>query len=233
MLATAIASDSVGGLAPLLAGLDGLAHGVAVMDALGRIKYANAAARMVMTALGWGDDGQDEWSISPAPARQWADALNRVCQRGLRELLQLPQGDDCRYAALTPVSAQGECFAFITFGRSELCGPVELQMFSQHCGLTLAEGMVLRQLCRGLTAVQIAKAHGVATCTVLTQIAAIRNKTLSKSVRELLDSLSRMPPLMTVGMQHTRAAMPTTPTCISAPNIRRFQPRAGLVAQAH
>ena len=34
--------------------------------------------------------------------------------------------------------------------------------------------------------------------TVLTQLSAIRGKTLFRSVRELLDTLSRMPPLTSV-----------------------------------
>ncbi len=199
-----------GGVAPLLAGLDGLAHGVAVLNPAGEVKYANAAARQLMDALGW--VGGTAAGMAAAPARLWADALHRVCRRGLRELLHVPQAKGFGYAALAPVQAQDECFAFVTFGRNELCGPVELQMFAQRCGLTSTEGMVLRQLCRGLTAVEIAQAHGVATCTVLSQIASIRSKTLFKSVRELLDSLSRMPPLMAAGMRQTQvSAQPLSP----------------------
>lgn len=203
MAATAISITPFVGLEPLLAGLDGLAHGVAVLDAAGHVKYANAAARSVMAELGWGGDSARVSAMAPVPARHWSDALHRVCHRGFRELLHVPQGEGFCYAAVAPVKVRDVSFAFVTFGRDELCGPVELQMFAQHCGLTSAEGMVLRQLCRGLTAAQIAQAHGVALCTVLSQIAAIRNKTLVKSVRELLDSLSRMPPLMAVGMRQS------------------------------
>jgi DNA-binding CsgD family transcriptional regulator len=238
MSAAAISIAPLSGMEPLLAGLDGLAHGVAVMDAVGYVKYANAAARIVMDTMGWDDDVSYSVSVSTAHARLWSDALHRVCGRGRRELLQLPLGDSLGYASMTPVNVLGQCFAFITFGRSELCGPVELEMFAQRCGLTSSEGMVLRQLCRGMTSVQIAQAHGVATCTVLTQIAAIRNKTLFKSVRELLDSLSRMPPLMAVGMRPTRASGAQNLTlhfdAPAARDVRSFQRHnSGLAVQAH
>jgi DNA-binding CsgD family transcriptional regulator len=218
MWANANSVASFAGMEPLLAGLDGLAHGVAVLTAAGHVKYANTAARMLMVALNWVEGGSSDVAPAVAPARLWAEPLHRVCHRGLRELLHVPHAEGIGYAALTPVHVHSECFAFVTFGRNELCGPVELQMFAQHCGLTCAEGMVLRQLCRGLTAVQIAQAHGVAPSTVLTQIAAIRNKTLFKSVRELLDSLSRMPPLMAVGMQHSRRAERPHPARALAPH---------------
>jgi DNA-binding CsgD family transcriptional regulator len=212
MAATEFSMESFVGVEPLLAGLDGLAHGVAVLDASGRVRYANTAARSVMADTGWGGESPRVSAMAPASARLWSDALHRVCRRGLRELLQVPRGEGICYAALAPVKVCDDSFAFVTFGRNELCGPVELQMFAQRCGLTSTEGMVLRQLCRGLTAVEIAQAHGVATCTVLSQIAAIRNKTLFKSVRELLDSLSRMPPLMAAGMRQIQiSAQPPSP----------------------
>jgi hypothetical protein len=201
MATSAISTPSFVGVAPLLAGLDGLAHGVAVLDVSGHVKYANAAARSQMAEMGWGTDAPQVSAMVAARAGQWLDALHRVCRRGLRELLHVPQGEGFGYAALAPVLVGDGSFAFVTFGRNELCGAVELQMFARHCGLTSTESMVLCHLCHGLTAVQIAKAHGVALCTVLSQIAAIRSKTLFKSVRELLDSLSRMPPLMALGVR--------------------------------
>jgi hypothetical protein len=192
-----------GGLVPLLAGLDGLAHGMAIFDASGCLRYANAAARAVLARLGWCTSAYSSHSTSPEHHRRWSDALHRVCQRGLRELFELPGGATPGFAAMVPVATQGECAAFVTFGREELCGAIELQMFALRYGLTLAESQVLRQLCRGLKAAEIARAHGVSASTVLTQISAIRNKTLFASVRLLLDTLSRMPPLNPVAAMRT------------------------------
>lgn len=192
-------SAAAAALDPLLVGLDGLAHGVAIFDAQGGLRYANASARTLLSRLGLRGTGAGAGAGASAtasePARRWAEALNRVCQRGLRELVEVPCASTHAYGALVPVSAGGERLAFVTFARDDLCGPVELQMFAARYKLTLAESRVLRQLCHGHKADAIARLHGVSKSTVLTQIAAIRSKTLFRSVRELLDTLSRMPPM--------------------------------------
>jgi DNA-binding CsgD family transcriptional regulator len=194
--ATAAASDR--SLEPLLAGLDGLAHGVALFDIRGRLRYANANAQALLARLQAQEQGKARVEGSSERPRRWADALNRVCSRGLRELFEIAGaagGAGIAYAALVPVMTQGERLAFVTFGKDDICGPVELQMFASRYGLTSMECRVLRLLCRGNKATEIALLHGVSKSTVLTQIAAVRSKTQSRSVRELMDTLSRMPPL--------------------------------------
>jgi DNA-binding CsgD family transcriptional regulator len=190
-------------LEPLLAGLDGLAHGVALFDISGRLRYANANARALLPRLQANEPGTEaQPGASSERTRRWADALNRVCHRGLRELFEIAAGaaataagTPTAYAALVPVTADGERLAFVTFGKEEICGPVELQMFASRYRLTSTECRVLRHLCQGRKATEIARLHGVSKSTVLTQIAAVRSKTQSRSVRELMDTLSRMPPL--------------------------------------
>ncbi len=83
----------------------------------------------------------------------------------------------------------------MVFGREELCGSVELQMFALQHQLTHAETQVLRQLTRGLSASAIALEHGVGCNTILTQVAAIRAKTSCPSIRSLMATLARMPPM--------------------------------------
>lgn len=179
--------------AALLAGLDKLAHGVALLDESGAARFANASARSLWMRLGWQpiSDG--------APLRLppcWAPALHKVCARGHREFLRTATANDTIVVAvLAPLPAPPANLAFVMFGRDELCGSVELQMFALRYQLTQAETTVLRKLCRGLNAASIALEHGVARTTVLTQIAAIRAKTQSTSVRSLLDALARMPPV--------------------------------------
>jgi DNA-binding CsgD family transcriptional regulator len=169
-------------LASLHTGLEGLAHGVALIDGESVVRYANAAARVALKHL---DLHQG----------LWAEAIRRVCERGRRELVEVCSDAQTAFAALVPVAVARGHWAFVTFGRQELCGAIELQMFSSRHGLTLTEAAVLRELTRGLQAEDIARLHGVARSTVLTQIAAIRHKTGTHSVRQLLDTLSRMPPL--------------------------------------
>ncbi|WP_326532759.1 helix-turn-helix transcriptional regulator [Pseudorhodoferax sp.] len=181
----------------LMAGLDRLAHGVAVLDAAGRTLFANTSARALFARLGWTDtiSGQGQHG------RDWSAALDRVCRSGRRELVTLNLHRATLVAALSPLDTQPSRLAFVLFGRDEICGSVELQMLALQHKLTSAETEVLRQLCRGMRAADIARAHGVARTTVLTQIAAIRSKTGSASVRSLLDAMARMPqmvPLRTV-----------------------------------
>jgi DNA-binding CsgD family transcriptional regulator len=194
----AAAAPSDRSLEPLLAGLDGLAHGVALFDISGRLRYANANAHALLTRLQAQEQGRARAEGASERPRRWADALNRVCHRGLRELFEIASGaggTSVAYAAMVPVMTEGERLAFVTFGKDDICGPVELQMFASRYGLTSMECRVLRQLCRGHKATEIALLHGVSKSTVLTQIAAVRSKTQSRSVRELMDTLSRMPPL--------------------------------------
>jgi DNA-binding CsgD family transcriptional regulator len=200
------------GLNALLLGLDGLAHGVAVLDAQGVVHYANAAARSVMKQRAWLVAHGQALGRVKVDDPTCLEAVRRVCDRGLRQMLDLPLPQDHRspvkglgrcFVALVPAKVGREVLAFITFGRAELCGPIELQMFAQQHALTNAESAVLRQLCQGLTAVQIASANGVATCTALSQVSAIREKTGFASVRRLLDALSRMPPLNPLAVLET------------------------------
>ena len=192
--------------AALLAGVDKLAHGVALLDGSGRARFANASALQLWARLGWTPHSMGGPLRLPP---YWAQALHQVCAKGRRELLRVTTPNNVALAVvLSPLPLPHERLAFAVFGRrpherlafavfgrDELCGSVELQMFALRYQLTHAETAVLRQLCRGLNAAAIALDHGVARTTVLTQIAAIRAKTQSSSIRNLLDALARMPPV--------------------------------------
>lgn len=179
--------------AALRAGLDRLAHGVALLDEAGTVRFANVSARSLWSRLGWTARAEEAPLRLPAC---WAHALAQVCAKERRQLLRVRMPDDTTMSVvLSPLALPQAQLAFVVFGRDELCGSVELQMFALRHQLTHAETMVLRQLCRGLNAAAIAQDHGVARTTVLTQIAAIRAKTQSTSVRSLLDALARMPPV--------------------------------------
>lgn len=175
----------------LVTGLDRLAHGVAVLGIDGRIHFANASARSLFARLGWSAHSVCD---SRYEAR-WRAALQRCCTFGRRELVDVPLSHACLVAALTPVAVQDDNMALAIFGRDEICGSVELQLFALRHALTSAETRILLQLCRGLQASAIAHENGVSRTTVLTQIAAIRSKTQYGSIRNLMDALARMPQL--------------------------------------
>jgi DNA-binding CsgD family transcriptional regulator len=168
----------------LLAGLEGSAQGVALFDSGYRLVYCNGSARVTLGAA--------------QRSAAWMDALRHVCQLGRRYLLEVQDGGRPRFAVLAPVEFNSRRWAFVMLGRDELCGTLELQMFASRHRLTLAESQVLHKLSLGLKPAEIATAHGVALSTVMTQVAALRAKTLSTSVRHLLCTLSRLPALRPV-----------------------------------
>ncbi|WP_436191015.1 helix-turn-helix transcriptional regulator [Pseudorhodoferax sp. LjRoot39] len=187
-------------LTALVAGLERCAHGMALLDAAGEAWFANASARALFKRLASGADPDPQRVRWP---RDRHAVLAKVCLQGHRELVELKLPKGSVSVALLPVPVRDRQLAFALFGREEICGPVELQQFALRHQLTMAETQVLGALCRGLVANDIALVHGVARTTVLTQIAAIRTKTGSPSVRALLALMSRMPQLVPlIGVVH-------------------------------
>ena len=132
-------------------------------------------------------------------ARNLADAsqLNLALQRtkvGQRALLQLAPDDAGASAiAVMPLSMPG--YALLAFAKQQLCDTTTLTLFAKERGLTSAEGQVLAQVCKGLRPHEIATRHGVQVSTVRTQLRAIRQKTASDSVRDLVQKVSVLPSL--------------------------------------
>lgn len=183
------------GLSALAEGvLEASSQGVAVLDARARLIYWNGEARQRLGRAGWTvDEGR-------LHARRCADetallrALKLVCGSGKVCLLNLAD-DGGETAALKPMAVDAQRCATLVLGREALCGAVELQLFASRSALTLAESRVLQQLVRGARPAQIAKEHGVALSTVLTQVAALRSKTQCTNIHHLLAQLSRLPVL--------------------------------------
>ncbi len=105
--------------------------------------------------------------------------------------------DDC-FATLhdgTSMPSTSPSYALLVFAKQQLCDTTTVTLFARERGLTGAEGQVLEQVCKGLRPSQIATRHGVQISTVRTQLRAIRHKTASDSVRELVEKVSVLPPL--------------------------------------
>lgn len=182
----------------LLAGLDGFAHGLALVDEHAHLVYANAAARTFLSVAGWQHEGNAVRSPDADERSAWGAALAQACRFGRHQLVELASPSGTVFAAVVPVAVDGQHLAFVTFGRHELCGSLEMQLFASHFGLTGAENQVLARLSTGMRPAEVADAHGVAPSTVLTQVASIRAKTATSSIKHLLCMLSRMPPLRQV-----------------------------------
>ena len=184
----------------LVAAVDRLAFGMAVLDVEGTVYFANTAAHAAIRRTGWRfDEGRLEPPDEPQRAA-WRRALADVCLAERHRLIEIETGASTLFASLSSAHEGERNWAIVTFEREELCGPVELQMFSSRHGLTLAENQVLQRLCRGERPADIARRHGVARSTVLTQVAAIRSKTQRGSVLELMHKLSRMPAVRPAGL---------------------------------
>lgn len=180
----------------LLAALESVALGVALLDDEMRLVYANAAARTLLAACGLAIVAMELRCADGATQAAWLAAVRDACRRDQRQLVDVGLRGRQRPVAVVPLTvADGRRWAGVIVGRDELCGPLELQMFASRHRLTHAEGEVLRKLALGSRAADIAAAHGVALSTVLTQVAALRSKTLASSVRDVLAMLARLPPL--------------------------------------
>jgi DNA-binding CsgD family transcriptional regulator len=174
------------------AALQGLAQGVAVLDPLGRVEYANPAARVTLLRAGWRFVKDHLIAPGDHARRALASALDRVLRHGCMQLVSLGE-DAAPVAALSPVEIGSSRRALLAIGRETVCGAIELQLFAAKHDLTLAESRVLSQLARGLRPHEIARLHGVHLATVRTQVATLRAKTRSNSVVELLDRVARLP----------------------------------------
>ena len=105
--------------------------------------------------------------------------------------------DDDEYDDLSTrnAAAQEPCLALLVFAKQQMCDTTTVTLFARERGLTCAEGQVLAQVCKGLRPAQIATHQGVQVSTVRTQLRAIRHKTASDSMRELVRKVSSLPPV--------------------------------------
>ncbi|MDM0044699.1 LuxR C-terminal-related transcriptional regulator [Variovorax dokdonensis] len=186
----------VEGQAMLLARvLDEIDHGLIVVDLTGRILHVNQPAQAELSAARTLCDREGMLHGSD-------DAAQRKIRQALRDA-----GDDVR--AIVDIEGEGQpmSLAFVPMpsvsgridavlimcSKRQNCASLTMQMFARANRLTRAEQQVLRQLCDGHRAEEIAGLQGVRVSTVRTHIKSVREKTGSNSVREIVHRLSRMP----------------------------------------
>lgn len=100
--------------------------------------------------------------------------------------------------------------AVVVMGKRAVCGELSAEAFARQHGLTPAELRVLKQLCAGHPAAEIAMMRSVALTTVRTQISSVRDKTGSPSIGAPVRSVARLPPLVSrlttaCGLRHRPA----------------------------
>ena len=187
------------GQALLLRVLDEVDYGLLVIDAQGRIRHANhlarhemATGRLIMTharaLLGRSTDLTAKIQV----------ALEQAL-RGQRRLVLLKQGEQELSKAFVPLSHPLEFDApsvLVLLSRQNACENLALRMYARAQNLSPSEESVLIALCRGLSIPDIAREHGVAESTVRSQIKALREKTGCSSIRNMIQRVHSLPPVV-------------------------------------
>ena len=176
--------------------LDEIDHGLLLVDLTGRILHANHPANCELASaqalcerdgMLWGsDDGRQ---------RQIRQALKDAAHDG-RSIVELEHDASPLSLAFIPMaSLPGGRIdtVLIMCSKRQNCATLTMQMFARANRLTRAEQNVLRQLCDGHRAEEIAGLQGIRVSTVRTHIKSVREKTGSSSVREIVHRLARMP----------------------------------------
>lgn len=118
---------------------------------------------------------------------------------GRRSLLLLRADGEQEAVALQPTVAplgSGLGLILVLLSGREPANALSLRLFSELHRLTKAEHKVLRELALGFSPREVADTAGVALTTVRSQIQAIRDKTAARTLRELLQRVACLPPML-------------------------------------
>ena len=183
----------------LLRSLDHVGRGMLLVGAGGRVLHAN---RLASQALADGHALQISQgrlgAHSPDDAQRLAGALQAAMQRDLRQLLHLGQGATSVTVAVLPIDGEGGGAALVSMEQPRRKLDLAVQCYARQHSLTGAETAVLEALLGGLSPSAVARAKQVAVSTVRTQISQLRLKTGARSIRQLLDRVAGLPPMMVV-----------------------------------
>ncbi|MFT4194403.1 helix-turn-helix transcriptional regulator [Ottowia sp.] len=195
---TAKADDLQPGFALRL--LDEIDYGLVVVDVQGSIQHANHLARHELATGRLLFSNQDGAVV--ACNAQLGEQLMAAIQgaaKGRRRLLYLTHGGHCLPVAVIPLVHEFEgprASVMLVMARQRVGDNLALQMFArEHC-LTPTEESVLRALCDGREVDEIAVQHGVAESTVRTQVRSLRSKTGAHGIRQLVQSVLALPPVV-------------------------------------
>ena len=183
----------------LLNVLDAIDYGVLLVDEHCTLHHANRTATAKLRHGEMLRLVNQRIALRDASATaQLTAAVDQAISRGLRSTLHVAPDQAVAVVPASEWSPTRTPMAALVMSRSRLCTPLALDAYAREHGLTSAECAVLHALAGGETPERIAQAHGVALCTVRTQVLSIRQKAGANSMRDLLTRLARVPPLMGV-----------------------------------
>ena len=127
----------------------------------------------------------------------------RWAARGRRQMLTLRNGGKTLSVACVPLSEpfegqQGS--VLLMLARQTGTQNLAVTFFAQTHGLTPAEEGVLRALCDGMDVQEVAAHNGVSESTVRTQVRSLREKTQSTSIRQLVQQVAALPPVVPISL---------------------------------
>lgn len=180
--------------------LDEVDYPMAVVGVEGTLAWTNRSARALLrSGVPLRVDEQGRLHAADGEREEaFQQACTQASRRGLRKWVSLSAS---RFAAaIFPLQGRsdGPMQTLVVLSRPALCEQLTLQGFARLYELTPAETEVLSALAAGRKPSQIARDHQVAISTVRTQIGALRSKTGATSIPQLVASISRLPPMMSV-----------------------------------
>lgn len=183
----------------LLRVLDEVDYGVLIIDEQGHLRHANHLARHELGSQRLiASHGGMLMGVNDKHSEQIQQALEQAL-RGQRRLLLLKEEGKELSLAFIPLSHPLEAdppTVLVLLSRQSTCDNLAVRMYARSQNLSPTEEAVMMALCRGLSIPDIAREHGVAQSTVRSQIKALREKTGSSSIRNLLQRIHSLPPVV-------------------------------------
>jgi DNA-binding CsgD family transcriptional regulator len=129
------------------------------------------------------------------------DALSASATKGWQRLLGVGQAQERVSLAVVPLmhestTGHGDRATMVTLGKRRVCERLSVNWYAHSHGLTPAEARVLEALCAGQTPRAIATSLRVGLATVRTQVGSIRQKTTTASIRDLVQEVAVLPPMV-------------------------------------
>ena len=180
--------------------LDEIDYGLVLVNAQGRVQHANHLARHELATgrLLYVDIGGSVCGSSAGLTDQLMEAVLGAVH-GRRRLIYLTRDEHTLPVAVIPLTHALEgpsSSVLLVMARQRAGDNLALQMFArEHC-LTPTEEAVLRALCDGRAVDEIASQHGVAESTVRTQVRSLRDKTGANGIRQLVQRVLSLPPVV-------------------------------------
>ncbi|GAC1601664.1 MAG: hypothetical protein NVS3B2_04750 [Ramlibacter sp.] len=184
--------------------LEEIDYGLILVDPEGRVQHTNHLARHEL-ARGRFLRLEGETLTSPGATDREAIARGiRLAAGGRRQMLSLSCADESLAVACVPLvqpDAGESASVLLMLARRADTANLALAFFARTYRLTPAEESVLRGLCDGLAVQDIAQAKGVCESTLRTQVRALREKTQARSIRQLVQRVAALPPVVLAALR--------------------------------